>query len=249
MLDQRLAEAQAHQLKVLYTFSNTPEWCAQPISGVQPGLPSPTGNLPPDYQAWGDFVMAIVTHAGDKIQVWELFNECNYAGFWAGDYPTLLAMCELAYDVIKSAYPHAIVLTPSVTYSWAGNNVLTALPQLLDLGFQNFADGIAIHGYLVAGAPATVIGSIIDAVHILRAKHNLSMGLWDVEWGYGTQSLTNDQKAQFVKDGLTTRLYGGVAAAIWYQFDNATHGTMVSTDGSLTPAGQAWMQTFNSWHA
>jgi len=249
-LDARLAEAEAHGLKVLYVFSNTPAWAGTPVPGAPPGLPSPTGNLPPNFEDWVSFVAALTAHAGNKIAAWELWNECNYDGFWAEGYPDLLAMCEIAWAMIKGANPDAVVLTPSVTYSWSGNNVLTALPQLLDLGFQSYADGLAIHGYLAAGAPATGIGATLDGVHVMMAKHNLSMGIWDTEWGYGTQSLTDAAKAQYVKDGLATRLYAGLAAASWYNWDDPTHGTMCDLKtGGLTAAGQAWLDVSNSWHA
>ena len=248
-LDARLAEAEAHGVKVMYVFSNTPAWTAQPVAGAPVGLPSPLGNCPARLEDELDFTEELLDHVGDGISYFGLWNEWNYPPFYCGTQAQMLTSCEYRYGIIKSRMPQAVVLTPSITYSWAQNNILTALPPMLDAGFQRFADGLAIHGYLAAGMLASGIGPVLDGVHALLTKHNLAMPIWDTEWGFGTQPLTDQQKAQFVSDGLIARLERGVAGACWYAWDDTTHGTMCNPNGTLTAAGQAWLDTWTVWHA
>jgi hypothetical protein len=247
-LDAYLAANEARGLATMYTFSSTPAWCAQPVAGAVAGLVDKTSNCPPLMPDFIAFLVALVKHVSRpdgslRIQYWEAWNEANYAGFWSGTDAQLLELCQAVYGIVKSADPTCQVTTPSCVYSYAGNNILTALPRWLAKGIHKYADIIAVHGYQVPyNLPAAGIGPVFDQVNGLLANLKITLPVWDTEFGFGDPALVKDPR-QWVIDALQVRLRKGIAGAIWYQADNPTHGAMRFKDGTLTAAGQAWVDT------
>lgn len=245
-LDAYLAANEARGLASMYTFSSVPAWTAQPIAGAAAGLNDRTSNCPPLMADAVNFVAALVKHVTRpdgtlRIKYWEPWNEANYAGFWAGSDDQLLQFCQIVCGMAKSADPTCLVTTPSCVYSYAGNNILTALPRWLAKGFHRYADIISIHGYQIPNnLPAAGIGPVFDKVNALLASLKITLPVWDTEFGFGDPAQVADPR-QWVIDALHVRLQKGIQGAIWYQADNQTHGTMRRRDGTLTAAGQAWV--------
>jgi len=248
-LDAHLAASEAKGIPSVYVFSDTPPWTAQAVAGAPAGLVDATSNHPPNLQDFTDFVTAIVTRYKGRIKVWEMWNEANYSGFWCGTDAQLLAMAKVLYTTVKRIDPSALVTTPTPCYSWSGNNVITAHTNWFSQGFQNYADIVSFHGYCPDGADSKWIGPTLDSLNSLCLKYGITKPLWDTEYGFKNPSLIPDSaKRQWVIDSIDIRAQKGIATSIWYQADNLTHGTQILQNGTLTIAGQAWLDTYNRYH-
>jgi hypothetical protein len=249
-LDAHLAASEARGIPSMYVFSSTPAWAVLPFtsaSATAKGLwaDNPTGNCPPNPQAHSDFIDALLAHVKRpdgtlRIKYFEMWNETNNAGFWSGTTPQLLALAQTLYQKVKAAYPAALVTTP--TPCWDKTNVIQAMDLYLGAGFAQYADIVSFHGYLPDGAPAVNISPTLDALKSLLVKYGVNKPLWDTEYGFKSPILLPDSaKRQWVIDSITTRIKKGIQCAIWYQADNLTHGTQILQNGTLTIAGQAWL--------
>jgi hypothetical protein len=254
-LDQHLAASEAKGVPSLYVFCSTPAWAAQVPDSPPASVwgDNPTGNCPPNPQDWGTIVDALIAHVRRpdgslRIKFWEMWNETNSLGFYCGTNAQLLVLAQILYQKVKAADPTAMVTTP--TPCWDKTNVVQAMDTYLGMGFGKYADIVSFHGYVSDGAPAASIGSTLDGLKALLTKYQVKLPLWDTEYGFKSPALVPDsQKAQWVRDSIAIRAQKGIAAAFWYQWDNQTHGTMVSSTGVLTPAGKGWVDSYATLRA
>lgn len=247
-LDQYLEQSEARGIPSLYVFSSTPAWAAIPVPGAPPGIVDPTSNCPPHLQDFTDFVYRLIHHAGGRIKYWEIWNEWNYDGFWCGTLDQLLEMAKVVYQAVGAKVPDGRVLMPSSCYVWDDNNILTGTHALLEAGFARYAHIVAIHGYLPDGEPAFGIVPWLEGLRRELSAHHRHYPIWDTEFGFKDPNLIADEdKANWVRDSMVARL-GRVEAAIWYQWDNQTHGACCDLDGALTIAGEAMVDIHNDLH-
>jgi len=252
-LDAHLAAAEVAGIPVLYVFSRTPEWTAQPGFGVGAGVPgivNPTSNRPPLLQDWSDFIAALLSHVRRadgtfRIQYWEMWNETNALQFWNGSDAQLLAMAKILYQLVKAYSPTMQVTTP--TPCWNTTSADAAMNTYFSEGFQQYADIVSFHGYQALTVPAMAIGLTIDNMYAVMADYGVTKPLWDTEYGFGDPTrLSYAQQRQWVMDSLIIRLQKRLGASIAYQWDNLTHMTCVSWAGVLTAAGHAFVDFYSA---
>jgi hypothetical protein len=243
-LDAQVAAAQAHGIPCMYVISATPAWTAIPVPGAPPGVQGPLANCPPQPQDWADFLTALVTRYKGRIKWLELRNETNSAVWWCGSNDQLLGLAQQAFQIVKNIDPAMLLTTP--TPCWASTDVPTALETYLSMGFQNYADVVTFHGYLANGAAGGSIGPILDQVQAVMAKHKCTLPLIDSEFGFkGNQYASPD----FVTSSITERIKRGIGWC-WYQYDNATNGTLYNiASQALTASGLAMQAAFNTCQA
>jgi hypothetical protein len=241
-LDKWLADAQAHNVDVLYTFGRTPKWASSrpddPNCGEGLGTCDPPKDLNPDgsgsNQYWKSFVTALVAHNQNSntahIKYWEIWNEAYHTRGWNGTIAQMLRMAQDATAIIKAADPSAMVLTPSFAFT----DGRTWLNSYLAAGGGQYADGIAFHGYVQR--PGHVVPE--DFNHYLRltktilANHGQeAKALWDTEASFGKASVVRftdlDMQAAFVGRFLLLHWSNGVARVYWYQWNSQdTAGTL-----------------------
>ncbi|HSZ01486.1 MAG TPA: hypothetical protein VK788_18455, partial [Terriglobales bacterium] len=126
LLDLWLADAQLHNIDVLYTFGEVPGWASSDpndghCSGGS-GACDPPNDLNADGsgtdQHWKDFVSAIVSYSKNSntghIRSWELWDEgLGNPLRWTGTIAQLIRMAHDATAIIKEADSSAVVLNPS----------------------------------------------------------------------------------------------------------------------------------------
>lgn len=116
---------------VMYTFGHVP--CFIAIGCHYNAKPAPWTAVPPsDLTSQGSptfdtFVNALVNHCSpagncvkDYIKYWELWNEANCPGFWAGSIDQLYSMMRPAVDIIRRHIPQAVIMNPPPSGSDAG---------------------------------------------------------------------------------------------------------------------------------
>jgi len=131
VLDQRLADAQTHDVDVLYDLARTPVWAQCGPTTVSPCTQTPdcayAGETwgggpgqcywPADLQAdgtgtnqyWKNWVAAIATHSVNSstahIKYYEIWNEPNSTSFFRGTIAQLVRMTQDAACIIKGTGP------------------------------------------------------------------------------------------------------------------------------------------------
>ena len=269
VLDKWLAAAHLHNVDVLYTFGHTPQWASSHPNDVNcgggRGLCDPPDDLNPDgsgpNQHWKDFVDALVTHNLNSptahIKYWEPWNEAYQPPGWHGTVAQMLRMVQDASAIIKAADPTAIVLTPSVAM---GSLSRAWLDSYLAAGGGQYADGIAIHGYVQrrrhTPVPEDFLG-VLNQMKATLAKHGQQgKQLWDTEASWGKTSTTGftdqDMQAAFVGRFLLLHWSNGVARLYWYQWNSQdTAGTLWIPDphdprlpGTVLKPGIAYGQMY-----
>ncbi|HEU5232005.1 MAG TPA: endo-1,4-beta-xylanase, partial [Terriglobales bacterium] len=117
LMDQYVALAQEHNIKMIYCAGNTPQWTSTDPSRVgTQGLPGATAP-PSNIQDWQDFITTFATRYKGKIDAYEIWNEVDLDGYWTGSVGQMVQMAQVAYQTIKQIDPNAVVLSPSLVAS------------------------------------------------------------------------------------------------------------------------------------
>jgi hypothetical protein len=128
----------------------------------------------------------------------------------------------------------------------------TALCTTGDRG-RNAVDVLNFHAYALQTETAEEITMHIANIKAgLRSADLAALPLWSGEGGWGVDASLPDPQMQ---EAFLVRYYllgwsNGFSRMSWYEFENNTWGTLYApqTNGSLTPAGQAYQQVYN-WMA
>ena len=210
---------------ILYVLGTTPEWAAQEVNEEdypQPGAASAPANL----DDWDEWVTAVVTRFGDRINNYQIWNEANLANFYRGTPAEMAQMTKRAYDIIKANDPDALVVAPSPSTRLTGafdRFFPEYLTELEKLGWP--VDVWTIHTYPDGqGTPAErelLIAKFTDALEAAGAPE---LPIWDTEVNYGIagpgdtpgQEITGEDAAGFVVRTYVDDIRLGVARSYWY---------------------------------
>jgi hypothetical protein len=250
-LDTWVSQAQAHGVQFDYVFLNTPQWAS-----TRPSEKCNRGAIgcaaPPNDNDWKQFVAQLVTRYKGRISSYEMWNEPNAIGFFTGSASDMAHLISLAYPIIKSIDPQAIVVSPSPSSTGWPTPYDVWLDQFLQAGGGKYVDAVAWHAYAGrSNQPAVPPEDLVNQIKKIRAvlaKYGLSnLPLWDTEGGWGNNSQLPDPQLQaaFLARWYLIQYSYGVARAYWYQWDNPTWGTLWSEGTGPTPAAQAFTQVHN----
>lgn len=132
-------------------------------------------------EAYGRFVGGLAEAYGDRITVWEIWNEPNLAAFWSRpDATAYTQVLSAAYREIKRRRPGATVLGGSLTPHGAPE-FLTAM---LRAGAASSFDALAYHAYADGGPPADLVTQI-GQIRGLLQRYGHSR-IWVTETGWTT---------------------------------------------------------------
>ncbi len=212
-LDAWLAEAKRLNVDVVFTFGRTPEWATSgsPDSGCTYG---PACNLPPSDIASGDtilknFTTALVNHSlastTAHIKYYEIWNEPDLHGTWAGTPAQLVTMGKDIASIVHALDKTALVIGPSPS---TGNQFgIHFLPDYYDAGGAPNQDIVGMHGYVYTGGVfSTVPEGIVDTIDQLKIlmsandAGNLPIFFTEGSWGGAPNnaSMTDDEKVAYL---------------------------------------------------
>jgi hypothetical protein len=158
----------------------------------------------------------------------------------------MVEMTRIAAEVIRSADPAALVVSPSPTTS----DGLPWLGKFLDEGGARFVDVIGYHLY-VTPAPPEAIVPLTRAVRDMMVRHHVNLPIWDTETGWsGPKNFDSPaEQAAYVARSLVLGWAFGVSRFYWYAWDNRNWVTLNLTAGDdyrPTAAAQAFT-TVEAW--
>ncbi|NLT74588.1 MAG: cellulase family glycosylhydrolase [Chloroflexi bacterium] len=112
--DSIVSMANAEGLDIIARIDYQPEWA---------GGGYPTSGPPDDPQDLADFLSALATRYAGRIRAYQIWNEPNLGREWGGQTPdpgAYVKLLKLAYDAVKAADPHAMVISAgmSPTGTW-----------------------------------------------------------------------------------------------------------------------------------
>ena len=165
ILDRRIAQVESWGGRPLLVLGLTPQWAALDPQAGDPRWGAGSSSIPADLQAWSTYVRAVTTRYGDRIGAYEIWNEANLKTFWSGSAADMVEMAGVAYQLIKTYSPNAIVLAPSVTTRLKSGARFTtefikALPARKDRDYADVPfDAWTIHTYPAGNAGVSFDGN------------------------------------------------------------------------------------------
>jgi hypothetical protein len=221
---------------------------------------------PTKMKDWTDFITALVEHyngsTAPHVQYYEIWNEANTSSFWTGSVASLIALAQAAYPILKQDR-YSRVMTPSVVWD-TGETFMT---QYLKSGGYKYADGLTFHAYpsktgkgiklpipLPESSASTNanLQTMITTFRKVADTNGLSgKPLATTEGGWGIGGVTDpDMQAawiaqyEIVQAGLAAQ--NDVEFITWFTWGHSPSGTIESTAGQPTGAGDAY-QLVTKW--
>ncbi len=176
-----------HGFQMLGTLSFTPNWAA--------GHPENTTlfafrHLPPtNLEAFANYVRRVVGHYKDRIHYWEVWNEPQHGGFWAGT-------AEEYGELLKVAYRAAKEVDPTCTIVGGGGlnfADLAWVDRMLSTGCLSSMDRLSIHYYYDEVRPRRPEDqTILQRAREMMAKHGRQVPIWNTEHAVYSASLLRE---------------------------------------------------------
>lgn len=212
-LDNMVNSARARNLRILATIGFTPAW-ARPQ-----GLGSLLWTTPPANAAdFAGFARQVVQRYGDRISVWQIWNEPNlglFFGFTDNKAAKYTELVRAVYPAIKSVQPNSTVVLAGLSRLSGGDAPPNFLNQLYANGIQGSFDAAAAHPYVFPGGLATDPEngwSDVARMHdVMTGNGDGAKKIWMTELGAPTSAdsdgVSQQEQARQISDVL-----GAIAA-------------------------------------
>ncbi|WP_411977604.1 helix-turn-helix domain-containing protein [Streptomyces phaeochromogenes] len=253
-LDRLLDGAEQAGLPTLFVFGGTPAWAAP--SGRKAAYPDGSRAAPPDdLDSWDTFVRALVGHAGDQIDAYELWVMANHPHHYNGSVKTLVEMTRRASRIIRAGDPQAVVVCPSITELWK-EQAHKYLLRFAELGGYQYCDtaGIKLYQHQVTDPPETMLEAVrkVDRTFQLAGYH---LPLWNT----GTTQtlplndpLEENQAANYAARFYLTGLYArklGLARMYFYAWGNGSIPLVLQAEGQPPTKAGLFVSRLQQWLA
>jgi PKD repeat protein len=238
-LDTWVNRARQQNVELTYTFGRTPAWASSSPS-TSCNYASGSCVAPANLTNWDNFVSALVTRYKGRIKYYEMWNEPNVPGYWKGTTAQMVEMTSRAANIIHSIDPNAEVVSPGAT--WASTTAWVWLNGYLTAGAGPYLDDIGCHGYSGNNNAESIL-TIIDNIQKTQNEHGLNLPLTITEGGWGPNTIISnytEQAAFLVQRHMLTTSRPAVKSFFWYEWDNATWGTLWDSSNGIHPAGIAY---------
>jgi hypothetical protein len=249
ILDRAVGNIRSHGAQPLIVLGQTPAWAASEPTQAYYGPGANT--MPRSLAEWREYVAQVATRYRGTVSEYEIWNEPNVVGFWAGTPQQMAELARSAYEVIKGINPTATVTTPGFVVrrpaqqSWFG--------RYLQTGAARYADVINVHLYPDSTSGPESLIPLMDYPRKMMAALNITLPLWNTELNYGlatnavaakTLDLPDDTAGGYVLRTYLLSKYLGVNRSYWYAWD-APLGIVLSTpEGAPTVAGRAYSTSY-----
>jgi hypothetical protein len=245
LFDQYVALAEQHNLKIIYTIGNTPQWTSTDPNRVgYQGLPGATAP-PQNMQDWQDYVRTIASRYKGKIYAYEIWNEVNLDGYWTGSVAQMVQIAQVAYQTIKQVDPAAVVLAPSVVQE-KGKDYMR---NFFNAGGDKYSDGVAYHLYDTNPTPELIVDRVYNDTSAIAKQWGKQ--IWDTEvgWGpWGTPS-SNLEAASFTARTMILQAAAGINVVVWFAWDDRDwdHIPFVGPDFQTPTAAAGAFNQVQAW--
>lgn len=159
------------------------------------------GNVTPpkDYKKWEDFIRNLTQHfteryGSDEVKTWyfEVWNEPNLSGFWAGTQEEYFKLYQYSVKAIKSVNPQYKVGGPATAgAAWVPEMISFCTKNNLPLDFisthsygvkQGFLDEFGNSGTVLSKDPMAVSGDILNSRKQIASSSMPNLELHYTEW-------------------------------------------------------------------
>ncbi len=232
-LDYYVNAAVKNHDAVIYTMGMTPQWASDRPADPKSGAVAE----PADLDAWRRYVHAVATRYRGKITYWEIWNETDYAGFYDGSTPELVALTQAADEELKAVDPANVVLSPNFT-----TGGLDAMSEFLSDGGGQYVDAMSVHLYPHT-TPEADRPFFVAVQDIMQRAGIGAKPLWNTEGAAGDVTSTGAVTAGLVARTYLLQWAWGVSNFDSYAWDIAIGGALSQPD-HITPtvAGVAYEQ-------
>jgi len=141
-------------------------------------------NYPPkDYEAYGDFVKALVTRYKDKIKTWELWNEPDIWIYWQGTKKDFARFLKIGAEAVREADPEAKIVFPGIAY-----DPYFVMEMFRDYKLSEYFDIVNCHNYYETWHRHAIedITTYINELHDVIWRYGNNQPIWMAEVGYST---------------------------------------------------------------
>ncbi|MCL4247452.1 MAG: O-antigen ligase family protein [Anaerolineae bacterium] len=146
--------AESDGLQLVAVLNGTPPWAAVEGSSTTGAMPPNAVAFPADPADFAAYARAFAERYGDRIDVYQIWDEPNLTEAWGMGEPraaAYAALLQAAYEAIHSADADAQViagaLAPTVETGPKNISDLTFLDDLYRLGLADISDGVAAKPY------------------------------------------------------------------------------------------------------
>ena len=215
--DRVVAAARRRGINVLGTIVYAPDWAR--------GRGAPRAAPPADPAVFAAFAGRAARHFGPRgVHAYEIWNEPNIAGFWAGgpDPARYTQLLRASYRAIKRVDRSATVvsagLSPYAAYGAVdaqSMSPLTFLERMYANGARGSMDAVGWHpynfpwglGFYTWSAWSQMFATSPSVRSIMKANGDGKKKIWVTEWGAPTgtssQSMSEPAQAELIRAGLT----------------------------------------------
>lgn len=249
-LDTAVATAKASGAAPLLVLGQTPQFAA---TSKAAGIYGPGASSMPNLAQWKSYVRTVATRYKGKIREYEVWNEPNVAGFWAGTPAQMVTLAGSARAIIKSIDPGALVTTPGLVVRRPTQRGW--LTRYLAAGGGTNSDIINIHLYPDSASDPEDVLTVMSDVRKRLAAAKATQPVWDTEINYGlptggqvqTSKLPPAVQAGYVARTFLVAASLGLERTYWYAWDNQGVGVRaVNPDGTRSASGTAFATVY-SW--
>jgi len=243
LLDRAVSDAMKHDVPVIITLGQTPDWESSAPKNYSPYGMGAAGT-PTSLNDWRAYVNQVASRYKGQVIYYELWDEPNSPAFFQGSVANLLTLASAAHEELKNVDPNIILIGPTVTTQ------IGYLKDFLHKGGGSYVDAIGYHIYDHEDAPERDAAIIADIQSILQETGNASKGIWLTETAVGADT-ADDTKSQalIVRKLIVDQMFLGSSGRLnWYRLGPATPFCLGTeqADGSQSIAGAA-LSTFQKW--
>lgn len=243
-LDDAVTAATVANAKVVYVFGPTPAWAGELST-----------DPPREIADFRQFVDALVSRYGSRIDAYEIWNEPNLQTFYTGSVADLVEMTTAVRSAVRSHGSPSLVLAASTTTRLGSSFYNFGVTYIRALGKAGWpVDGFAFHSYPPAsGGPADRVGGIALFRSMLMLAKAPDLPIYETEVNYGLGGLQEVTRPVF---GSTAQGYlaqtfvegvrYGVTSIDWYAWTAKPYPLLgVQLDPTAVGNQVAWRWTFD----
>lgn len=181
----------------------------------------------PRDDAWRNYVATLVAHTKGRVRLFEVWNEPDLAGFFAGTTDDYIRLVRSAYEEAKRVDPTVTILSGG--FAGVGSHPGHALnPNLQERVLAEASDSFDVHAYHGHGTFPNFIQSVDGELARIRAQMPHPKPIYFNETAMHSTFGTDHQQALTLVKKLTFARARGAIGYTWYDlrndgFDPADH--------------------------
>ena len=210
------------------------------------------------WTSWKTYVAKVVRRYKGRGVDYQIWNEANVVGFWAGSPAKMAELTRVAAKIVNSNDAGAKVVSPALATRLSGQRKWLRrstrsgpVDRLRALDRCRVAESLpGDEG--AAGAPM----ALLAASRSMLSAAGVHKPIWNTEINYGLQTggggtaarISEKRQASYVARTYVLNAANGVQKVFWYSWglQRLANTRLTYAGGSLTPAGRAY-GTVHDW--